>query len=313
MQPPAAMLLRAVSTLQRGADGTVVACDGDGGAVACELVPGFADALRLARAGEPARVIATRAGAPPRALAVIAVPDRDDLALGIDEGALERVLAGTVENLVNQIAHDVRNHAFTIGLQSEMGARRSTAAPEVRSHFEAVLRQVDALKHYLEQLLLFGRPAVIRVAAVDPVAMAREQVQRHLFGRDASLPPATIRVEADGAVPQARWDAERLGLALQALIDNAVRSATPPPPVVVTIRATPEAAVIEVRDSGPGIPPDVLARLSVPMSVRRAGGAGLGLAIARKMAEAHRGRLELESCAGGTAARLIVPWEAASG
>jgi signal transduction histidine kinase len=46
------------------------------------------------------------------------------------------------------------------------------------------------------------------------------------------------------------------------------------------------------------------------MAVRRTGSAGLGLAIARKMAEALGGRLEIESAAAGATARLVLPWEA---
>jgi nitrogen-specific signal transduction histidine kinase len=53
----------------------------------------------------------------------------------------------------------------------------------------------------------------------------------------------------------------------------------------------------------------VLSKLALPMAVRRAGGAGLGLAIARKMVEAHGGRLELASSAAGTTARIVLPWE----
>lgn len=95
-----------------------------------------------------------------------------------------------LENLVNQIAHDVRNHAFTVGLQAEMGMRRAGSAPEIKAHFEAVLHQVDALKHYLEQLLLFGRPIRLALTSVDLVALVREQVQRLQFGWDPNAPPS---------------------------------------------------------------------------------------------------------------------------
>lgn len=213
-----------------------------------------------------------------------------------------------LENLVNQIAHDVRNHAFTMGLQAEMGQRRTGAAPEVKAHFDAIVRQVDALSRYLDQLLLYGRPVAVAPVPVEPAALVRAQVDL-LRGHIGSA-ALDIRVEADPAGRKATWDARAFGCALRALLDNAVESATPPPPVAVVVRDAGGHAEVEVRDAGPGIEPEVLARLGVPMAVRRAGGAGLGLAIARKMVEALGGRLEIESAATGVTARLVLPWEA---
>ena len=214
-----------------------------------------------------------------------------------------------LENLVNQIAHDVRNHAFTMGLQAEMGIRRSGSAPEIKAHFEAVLRQVDALKHYLEQLLLYGRPIRLTVTSVDLVALVREQVQRLQLAWDPNATPFQVQVKTEGQLRRGSWDPRALSHALLAILDNAVRSATPPPPVSATVRGVNRGPVVEVRDGGTGIPPEVLPKLAVPMAVRRAGGAGLGLAIARKMVEAHGGRLELASSASGTTARIVLPWE----
>jgi signal transduction histidine kinase len=216
----------------------------------------------------------------------------------------------TLENLVNQIAHDVRNHAFTMGLQAEMGLRRAGNTPEIKAHFEAVLRQVDALKHYLEQLLLFGRPIRLTLTSVDLLALLREQVQRLQFGWDPNVSPFEVKVETEGQLRRGSWDPRALSHALLAVLDNAVRSASPPPPVSATVRGSNGGAEVEVRDAGSGIPPDVMSRLAAPMAVRRAGGAGLGLAIARKMVEAHGGRLELTSDPGGTTARIVLPWEA---
>ena len=81
--------------------------------------------------------------------------------------------------------------------------------------------------------------------------------------------------------------------------------------MVLAARVLQDGAALEVRDSGGGIPAEVLAKLAQPMAVRRPEGAGLGLAIARKIAEAHGGRLEIESGPQGTTARVVLPWEVA--
>ncbi len=216
----------------------------------------------------------------------------------------------TLENLVNQIAHDVRNHAFTIGLQAEMGLRRSEGTPEVGVHFEAVLHQVDALKHYVEQLLLYGRPVRLTLTSVDAVALVGEQAKRLELAWDSATPRPKIEVRGEGTLRTGLWDAAALAQALAAVLDNAARSAAPPPPISVTVRGFDRYVTVEVRDAGGGIAPDVLAKLAVPMAVRRAGGAGLGIAISRKIAEAHGGRLELSSSAAGTTACITLPWEA---
>ncbi len=215
-----------------------------------------------------------------------------------------------LEHLVNQIAHDVRNHAFTIGLQAEMGQRRCASSPEVQAHFDSILHQIDGLKKYLDALLLYGRPVKLALAEVDPAGIARERVDVVRVGRGGAT-PAPVRVETDGPVGRALWDARAVGHAVHAVLDNAIRSASPAPEVVVAVRADDAWVTIEVRDAGDGIPADVLPRLAQPMAVRRAGSPGLGLAIARKIAHAHGGRVEMESSGRGTTVRLILPRRAA--
>src|SRR4030042_6420299 len=144
----------------------------------------------------------------------------------------------TLENLLNQIAHDVRNHAFTMGLQAEMGLRRAGNTPEIKAHFEAVLQQVDALKHYLEQLLLFGRPIRLTLTSVDLLALLREQVQRLQFGWDPNAPPFDVKVESEGQLRRGSWDPRALSHALLAVLANAGRRAAPPPPASATVRGT---------------------------------------------------------------------------
>jgi signal transduction histidine kinase len=237
-----------------------------------------------------------------QALAVVQVREEGD-----------RELARSLENLVNQIAHDVRNHAFTIGLQTEMGLRRATQSPDLKNHLEAVLRQIEALKVYLEKLLLFGRPASLATLGIDPVAFVREQVQRFQFGWDASAPPVAISVEASGEAGTVHWDGRAVSAAITALLDNAARCDARDPSITIRVSCDRKRVDVAVVDEGPGIPPEAVARLFVPMSVRRPGGAGLGLSIARKMAEAHGGVLTLDTGPGGTTATLRLPREVPAG
>jgi len=275
------------------------------------LTPELPDALaEAARTGRSQRAHFRGHDGSDLELRVFPAPGLPGQALAVAAEVEECILAPAVENLVNQIAHDVRNHAFTIGLQAEMGSRRAGETSELKGYFEAVLRHVDSLKQYLEQLLLFGRVPALSPARLDPVLLVRDLLHRYEFTRPADAPPLSVRLEAEPHPGTVSWDGHAVTVALLAVIDNAARSADPPPPVTIQLARCGDRVAVEVRDSGGGIGPEALARLAVPMAVRRAGGAGLGLAIARKLVSAHGGRLTIESLDSGTVVRLDMPTEA---
>ncbi len=78
----------------------------------------------------------------------------------------------------------------------------------------------------------------------------------------------------------------------------------------VSVRSTDEGCTVSVRDEGPGVPTKVQARLFEPFTTTRSTGTGLGLALARRVMEAHGGRIQLVSSgdpAGGTVFELFLP------
>jgi len=311
--PAAASLLPSLRWLETRADGaTVVRAVGreDAG---CTVAPPLGDALAAATAsGEPHPVALTDASGLVTELLVWPVPGRPGTAIAVPADLATQLLAPAVENLVNQVAHDVRNFAFTIGLQAELGTRKSTAVPELSGIFATVLRHVDALRQYLDKMLLYGRSHRLAPVPLDAGTFVREQAQRFIATRDASQPPIDLWIDVPEAPCPVRWDARLLAAALRELLDNAARSASPPPPVRVALAPDDRHVVIEVRDDGTGISPETMSRLVVPMAVRRAGGAGLGVAIARKIAALHGGELRLDSSPQGTTARLTLPKEPTS-
>jgi signal transduction histidine kinase len=110
-------------------------------------------------------------------------------------------------------------------------------------------------------------------------------------------------------------DEVRVRLVAKNLIDNALRY-TPPDaaPVEVELAVKPGIVVLRIRDHGPGIPAEHLARVTEPFyradpaRSRSTGGLGLGLYLARRIAEAHRGSLAIESELGrGTSCTVTIP------
>ena len=101
------------------------------------------------------------------------------------------------------------------------------------------------------------------------------------------------------------------------LFENAVRHATGVSRVEVTagLSATEDAVVIRVADDGPGIPADHAGRVFLPheRAMTEGPGAGLGLAIARGIVEAHGGTIGLEPAPIGTVVRVELPVEPVSG
>ena len=107
------------------------------------------------------------------------------------------------------------------------------------------------------------------------------------------------------------WDEHRILQAVANLASNAVQHGTPASPVRLRVTGDTQEVVVEVQNSGT-IPTDELPRIFEPFrsgrtETKRGGGLGLGLFIARAIARAHGGGLEVESSEGTTTFRLRLP------
>jgi signal transduction histidine kinase len=112
-----------------------------------------------------------------------------------------------------------------------------------------------------------------------------------------------ITVECTGPPVRVRADRRRLQQVILNLLSNAVRFSPAASTVRVATELSEDSARLHVTDHGPGIPKELLARLFVPFDrlgadAGREGGAGLGLVLARRLAEAMHGTLELASIVG---------------
>ena len=124
-------------------------------------------------------------------------------------------------------------------------------------------------------------------------------------------PPSSL--SAQGPALPATADARRVKDCVLNLCLNAIEATPSGGSVALSWAREGDLAVVVVRDSGPGLDSDALAKLGTPFYTTREGGTGLGVHLARQGAEQHGGSLTFTSARGeGTVATLRIPCEAAT-
>lgn len=234
------------------------------------------------------------------------VPENPALLLAITEPWAFALCSPYMEELVNHIAHDLRNLIFTASLQAEIAQRQTQ---EAKPHLDTILAQLGRVQQYLERLLVYGRKPHLSLSNLNLETFVQEKLRAFRQRWPANLPPLSLRLRIDPEVGVARWDPQLIGAALDAVLENAAQASHQGEEVELLVSGTPEEVTLEVRDHGSGIPPELLPKLFFPMAVRRPQGMGLGLAIAKKLVDAHGGKLELFSSPQGTTVRLVLPRE----
>jgi signal transduction histidine kinase len=115
-------------------------------------------------------------------------------------------------------------------------------------------------------------------------------------------------VEVLGTAPPLLADGGLLRIVFLNLLVNGAQAMKGRGSIHVDIRTAGQSCVIAFRDSGPGIPPDVLEKVFTPFFTTKARGTGLGLATAKRLIEAHRGNITVDCPpGGGTTVTVRIP------
>ncbi len=208
------------------------------------------------------------------------------------------------ELMLAGIAHEVRNPLGAMALYAGALEADLAGRPEA-AHVARLQGELSALSHLVEEFLDFARPRAPDLELVDGALLAEEVAE-------LCRPTAAERGVALAPSGQGTFQADRHQLRRAALnlVRNALEASPPGAAVALEVSAPAGAAevVLRVSDRGPGLPPEVRARLFEPFTTTRERGTGLGLALARKVALAHGGRLTVEDRpGGGTVALLALP------
>ena len=225
------------------------------------------------------------------------------------EDRAELTAARRLENvgrLTGGVAHDFSALLGVMTSALDMLLKQADQPDRVRRLGGAALnagRRGEALTRRLAAFSQ-GEDAVMNRLDLSVLLKSMEPTLRHMAGEDVDL-----MIEAPDRPMEAVIDPAAFDGAVRALLDNAVQALEGRGSVAVRLDETPEGQWrLSVRDNGPGMDSDVLARASEPFFPTRDGATGLGLSQAYAFARQSGGRLSMDSAPGeGTEAALILP------
>jgi signal transduction histidine kinase len=226
-----------------------------------------------------------------------------------------RRLSALRADFVSLVSHELRSPmAAVIGAARTLQGRWRELTAEQRESFLALIgdetsRLADLVGDVLDTSRIEAGTFSFSFSDVDLAELIRDVAAAAEFGQDE----VRVSAEVNGALPHLRGDRERLRQVVQNLVDNAVKYSPAGAEVRVNASADDGLVRVEVRDQGPGIPFEdqrlifeKFGRSNIPGGAKP--GTGLGLFIARSIAEAHGGSLEVDSApARGSLFTLELP------
>jgi heavy metal sensor kinase len=220
-----------------------------------------------------------------------------------------------LKRFTSDASHELRTPLTAIRSVGEIGIQQDGDRDHYREVIGSMLEETERLSHLVENLLTISRAdsGQIRLQRTTLALMPLVQEASSLLDVLAEERGQTLSIDGDDSI-HVEADGVILRQVVINLLDNAIKYSPQGGHISVRVgRSDPGSACVEVEDCGPGIPPehrdkvfDRFYRIDEARS-RDAGGAGLGLALAKWGAEAHGGLLELNSTEAGCIFRLVLP------
>jgi signal transduction histidine kinase len=211
------------------------------------------------------------------------------------------------------VAHEIRNPLTAIKAWLFIQQKHLQPGTQEHADTEVIANEISRLERLVKDVLLFARPSEPHLVTV-PVEEPLREVQAFLAPQ---LAKADIELAFENSVSaRVRIDPQQIKQVLINLIQNAADSIGHDGAVTLRARLdtkrlgerSTDVAILEVADTGKGIPPDVEKRLFDPFFTTKESGTGLGLSIAARIVEKHGGALQYQTQVNhGTVFGIVLP------
>lgn len=212
------------------------------------------------------------------------------------------------------LAHEIKNPLSTIQLNLQLLQEdlptESVVGSRVHNRMRTVRQEASRLRDILDDFLRYAGRLTVEPEMIELNAMLEEVCD--FFAPQASTNGVRLRFDASPVPVRAYADPKLIKQAVLNLMLNGTQAMTGRPggELMVGAALEPDAAVIRITDTGPGIGPDAVKRIFDAYFTTKKGGTGLGLPMTKRIAEEHGGSLELSSEVGkGSRFTLRLPLE----
>jgi signal transduction histidine kinase len=202
-----------------------------------------------------------------------------------------------------KVAHEIRNPLVSIGGFAKRLEKKLDG--NLKEYAEIIVKEVARLEGILKEILGFVKEVRLAKESVDLNQLADEVIR--LMASDIEERGAVLRKDYR-EIPRIFVDPNRLKEAIVNIIANAVQAISGAGMILLRTYLHEREAVLEISDTGKGIPDEDLSSIFNPFFTTKSTGTGLGLAITHRIVQEHNGRIEVASAVGkGTVFKVYLP------
>jgi signal transduction histidine kinase len=218
----------------------------------------------------------------------------------LERRAIQAERLAEIGSLTGGLAHEIKNPLSTVQLNLQLLQEDlvpdNPAYSRLVSRLNTVHRETSRLREILDDFLRYAGRIELDRRPVELNALLDELVD--FFAPQAQLQRVQLRLKKHPEPVIAQIDPRLIKQAVLNLLINGLQALGDGGELILSLTVQGRNAVIDVIDTGPGIPPDVLPRIFQAYYTTKKGGSGIGLAMARRIAEEHGGKIGVRSEVG---------------
>ena len=206
-----------------------------------------------------------------------------------------------IGQMTASVAHEIKNPLASIKGGLEIVLDKDTPETEKKEFEQIIFGEIQRMDNTIKEFLDFSRPKEVRTEKLDinaAITTVAKQLQKQADENNIS-----INYNSHG--PHfIHGDKEKIQQVLLNLILNALEASPNNSEILITARQKDNKIIIDISDTGAGIPKDTLEKIFEPFFTTKSSGTGLGLAVVKTIIENHHGMITIDSGSSGTRVNL---------
>ncbi len=193
-----------------------------------------------------------------------------------------------IGELAARIAHDLRNPLSVIKAAIELIKVKSGPTEPLAKQVGMIERSVSRMSHQIEDVLDFIKPVPLQLSQNSLLETINNSIQNARI-------PNTITIELPEYDVELSFDKDKLDVVFDNVLTNAAQAVEEKGEIKIIFKDSKNYVEIQIQDSGPGIPDDIISKVFDPLVTTKQRGTGLGLASCRSIVEQHKGTISVRN------------------